>query len=605
MDSKKPAKMLQHLRQKMPQMKKMPQMPQMKKLPRLRRGKTAPDKDLAELDHTLDHRMSASVPDIHDMRQQYNSPSHSSPSEPGGGGSGLVMKSVTGGAGRSDAAHRTGWASQESFDGLSVEDKDSPETNYRPAGGTEPKGMMNVYSPDPASVEISKDNAQYETGNESHMSDSAGDHLKSFLLTINLKEGHNLVIRDRCGTSDPYVKFKLDGKMIHKSKVVYKNLNPTWNETFSLHVKDLHHNLYIKVYDRDLTTDDFMGSASVALSDLEMDKHSEMSLPLSDPNSMEDDMGNILLDICLSHRDSKKHNNVGKVSNPQWKEKFSFNQFPDKPENLEVELLSKGIRNEECLGTPVKDIHEVLVVTIFDDDGDKAPDFLGKVAIPLLTIHNGQTIAFPLKKVDLGALLKGSVTLEMEVFFNAVRAGLRTFNPKEKRIMEDNPKFSKKVLGRNVLRITNMFKGMKSSGLYIKSCLQWERVHRSLIALLESEKKGLMDKIHMVQDTILIVQNVLDEVASFGERIKNTFNWSVPFLSCLAFVIFVIATILTYYVSLRYIILIWGINKFTKKLRKPYAVDNNEVLDFLTRVPSDVQKVHYSEMMDIGKKKLA
>jgi len=39
--------------------------------------------------------------------------------------------------------------------------------------------------------------------------------------------------------------------------------------------------------------------------------------------------------------------------------------------------------------------------------------------------------------------------------------------------------------------------------------------------LKESEKKGLMDKIHMVQDTILIVQNVLDEVASFGERIKK------------------------------------------------------------------------------------
>lgn len=34
-----------------------------------------------------------------------------------------------------------------------------------------------------------------------------------------------------------------------------------------------------------------------------------------------------------------------------------------------------------------------------------------------------------------------------------------------------------------------------------------------------------------------------------------------------------------------------GINKFTKKLRNPYAIDNNEILDFLSRVPSDVQKV--------------
>lgn len=38
-------------------------------------------------------------------------------------------------------------------------------------------------------------------------------------------------------------------------------------------------------------------------------------------------------------------------------------------------------------------------------------------------------------------------------------------------------------------------------------------------------------------------------------------------------------------------IFVLGINKFTKKLRNPYSIDNNEVLDFLSRVPSDVQKV--------------
>ena len=36
--------------------------------------------------------------------------------------------------------------------------------------------------------------------------------------------------------------------------------------------------------------------------------------------------------------------------------------------------------------SPIKDVHEVLEVTIFDEDGDKAPDFLGKTAIPLLMV---------------------------------------------------------------------------------------------------------------------------------------------------------------------------------------------------------------------------
>lgn len=37
-----------------------------------------------------------------------------------------------------------------------------------------------------------------------------------------------------------------------------------------------------------------------------------------------------------------------------------------------------------------------------------------------------------------------------------------------------------------------------------------------------------------------------------------------------------------------------GINKFTKKLRNPYAIDHSEILDFLKRVPSDVQKVRFN-----------
>lgn len=42
-----------------------------------------------------------------------------------------------------------------------------------------------------------------------------------------------------------------------------------------------------------------------------------------------------------------------------------------------------------------------------------------------------------------------------------------------------------------------------------------------------------------------------------------------------------------------------GIHKFTKKLRNPYAIDNNEVVDFLSRVPSDVQMVISAELIDI------
>lgn len=34
----------------------------------------------------------------------------------------------------------------------------------------------------------------------------------------------------------------------------------------------------------------------------------------------------------------------------------------------------------------IKDIHSVLEVTVYDEDRDRSADFLGKVAIPLLSV---------------------------------------------------------------------------------------------------------------------------------------------------------------------------------------------------------------------------
>ncbi|XP_034041068.1 multiple C2 and transmembrane domain-containing protein 2 isoform X2 [Thalassophryne amazonica] len=843
------------------------------KLPHFRRNKEIINKPVVQLERTMDHRMSASVPDMRDMKHdysqmsssvrhpQYNMPDYSDHSnslcEPDTyqteGGSSLNMK--LGGSNRKGEErlsmpvdYTDSVSSHESHSDVCENEEEMEEgsSNQRPAWDIEPEElalpeMMTIYSPEPFTVEGPQDDSQGEMANEGEsVADKIGELPRSFLLTVNLKEGHNLVIRDRCGTSDPYVKFKLEGKTLYKSKVIYKSLNPIWNETFSLPVKDLSQRLYIKVYDRDLTTDDFMGSASVLLSNLEFDKICKLSLALDDPNSLEEDMGVVVVAMSLSHRngDSKRGNsadlsqslrlsetlkksqlwsvvvsvtlvegqalqldsqagllfvrfrlgeqryrskNQYKVTNPQWRERFSFNQFLDSTDIMEVELWSKeGRKTEECLGMfevnlsritigqqqlfthtlehgrgrlvflvarnscsgvsisdlcaapldeaqerqaqlqkyslnaslkilhdvgflqikvikatdllaadlngksdpfcvlelvndrlqthtvykslypewnkvftlPVKDIHDVLMVTIFDEDGDKAPDFLGKVAIPLLSIRNGQQTDFLLKKEDLGGLSKGSITLELEVIFNPIKASIKTFQPKERGFMEDNPKFSKKILARNVLRVQTLFKAIRSTLQYIKSCFQWESIQRSLLAFLvfvltvwhwqfymlpfflvllilwnyihissgpvsheldtldladedeedekESEKKGLMERFHMIQDSVITLQTLLDDIACFGERIKNTFNWSVPFLSTLALMIFITVTIITYFIPIRYIVLLWGINKFTKRLRKPHGIDNNEVLDFLSRVPSDVQKVQYSLIKSSG-----
>ena len=75
------------------------------------------------------------------------------------------------------------------------------------------------------------------------------------------------------GTSDPYVKFKMGNKVIHKSKTIYRDLNPTWDEDFDVTVDDLGTPLQVRVFDYDWgLQDDFLGSALLDLNRLDVNK---------------------------------------------------------------------------------------------------------------------------------------------------------------------------------------------------------------------------------------------------------------------------------------------------------------------------------------------
>lgn len=104
----------------------------------------------------------------------------------------------------------------------------------------------------------------------------------------------------------------------------------------------------------------------------------------------------------------------------------------------------------------VKDINNVLEVTVYDEDRDHKVEFLGKVIIPLLKIRNGERKWYPLKDKKLRSRAKGSnpqILLEMTVVWNPVRACIRTLNPKEEKYMQAEVKFKRQVFVRNVLRL--------------------------------------------------------------------------------------------------------------------------------------------------------
>ncbi|XP_072462229.1 multiple C2 and transmembrane domain-containing protein 1 isoform X7 [Notamacropus eugenii] len=472
-----------------------------------------------------------------------------------------------------------------------------------------------------------------------------------YQLDITLRRGQNLAARDRGGTSDPYVKFKIGGKEVFRSKIIHKNLNPVWEEKACILIDHPREPLYIKVFDYDFgLQDDFMGSAFLDLTLLELKRPTDVTLTLKDPHYPDHDLGTILLSVILtpkegeqrdvtmlmrkswkrsskfqtqslrlsdlhrkSHlwrgivsitliegRDLKAMDSNGfsdpyvkfrlghqkykskimpKTLNPQWREQFDFHLYEERggiiditawdkdagkrddfigrcqidlsslsreqTHKLELQLeegeghlvllvtltasatvsisdLSvnsledqkereailkryspmrmfhnvkdvgflqvKVIRAEGLMAADVtgksdpfcvvelnndrllthtvyknlnpewnkvftfniKDIHSVLEVTVYDEDRDRSADFLGKVAIPLLT----------------------------------VKASIRTLIPKEQKYIEEENRLSKQLLLRNFIRMKRCVMVLVNAAYYINSCFDWDSPPRSLAAFV-------------------------------------------------------------------------------------------------------------------------
>ncbi|XP_065086202.1 multiple C2 and transmembrane domain-containing protein isoform X2 [Ochlerotatus camptorhynchus] len=681
-------------------------------------------------------------------------------------------------------------------------------------------------SPTVASTSLSSDDVQRrrETQLRQH---------SFFQLRINLLSGHNLVAMDKSGTSDPYVKFKVGGRLLYKSKTVHKDLNPVWDETFVVPVEDPFQPINIKVFDYDWgLQDDFMGSAKLHLTSLELNRAEELTIKLEDAQRATKDLGEIKLSVTLwpkTQEDKEQRNpkladasrrlksqiwssvvtivlieakglppdaeNVlndvyvrfrlgnekykSKTSyRARWLEQFDLHLFDD-DQLLELIVCGKyntygkctiDLRNlprerthgmwhplEECTGevqlmltisgttasetitdltsyredpkertqqqkryiwhrslqnlrdvghltvkvfgatglaaadiggksdpfvvlelinarlqtqteyktlTPnwnkiftfnVKDMSSVLDITVFDEDRDHKVEFLGRVMIPLLQIKNGEKRWYALKDKKMYSRAKGThpqILLEMTVAWSKVRAALRVLEPKEEKLVQQEAKFKRQLFLRNVTRLKAVIMYFIEVGQFVQSCFEWESPVRSFIALVlwicgciwfdisaipaavllyllknwlirwltgssststadeydvasddeddddkeKEEKKTIKERLQAIQEVSQSVQNTIGYLASLGESVKNTFNFSVPELSWLTAFLLLIVCLVLHYVPIRVLLLLWGLVKFSRRIVRPHSVPNNEVLDLLSRVPDDEEIIMWREL---------
>uniref|UniRef100_H2Y6V9 C2 domain-containing protein n=1 Tax=Ciona savignyi TaxID=51511 RepID=H2Y6V9_CIOSA len=500
------------------------------------------------------------------------------------------------------------------------------------------------------------------------------------VATVQLVSGSNLPARDANGFSDPYVKFTM-GKAKKKSKVCYKTLNPVWKDEFIFQLfNNESSTLDVTVWDKDnYRKDDFIGRCELNLWDIEREVTHSLQLGLLDTP------GNLLFLITI-HDIEPRENSLTSydLSNlrTRYNKTATFQDLPDvgfaelkvisatglRAADINgksdpfcvVQLCNARAQTQTCYKTldpvwnrvftfPIRDIHDVFDICIFDSDNVTDREFLGRVAIPILRGVNGVERTYALKDRKLKERTKGTVTIQISYIYNPIRAAIRTLSPREEKYMEEDLKFKKNLLLSNFQRVWRLMQSIIATAEFINSCFTWVNPRRSAVAFmvagvvgfmwgalekaplalgwlklglwglgllgslnsctaqmnhyditnddddvdeeLSSNKPSLLQRLSALQEVLTKVQNILDFIASFGERVKNTFAWRVPFLSWLAVCVLCVVAVVLYYFPLRGIVLLWGINKFTKRLRKPNFVPNNEVMDFLSRVPSNVQIV--------------
>ncbi|XP_066589828.1 multiple C2 and transmembrane domain-containing protein isoform X1 [Prorops nasuta] len=535
----------------------------------------------------------------------------------------------------------------------------------------------------------------------------------SSVVTIVLVEAKNLLPMDIDGLSDPYVKFRL-GTEKYKSKVSNKTLNPVWLEQFDLHLYEdpyLGQELEVTVWDRDRShQDDLMGRTVIDLATLERETTHRLW------RELEDGSGSIFLLLTISGTTASEtiSDLAAHEETPQERgqllSRYSLVNSLQRPRDVGhlivkvyrgqglaaadlggksdpfcvLELVNARLQTQTEYKTlapnwqkiftfNVKDINSVLEVTVYDEDRDHKVEFLGKVAIPLLRIRNGEKRWYALKDKKLRCRAKGNcpqILLELTVVWNIFRACIRTLNPKEKKYMEPEVKFKRQVFLRNVFRLKAIIIIFIDIGKYIQSCWEWESKIRSILALVffvlacyyfepwmlpaaailiilkyylvavvtgaplssltwshytdhdgtcddgpstpgaddddddedkdKEEKKSLKERLQAIQEVTQTVQNSIGYLASLAERVKNLFNFTVPYLSYLAMILALVGCAVLYFIPVRYLILAWGVNKFSRKILRPHSVPNNEVLDLISRVPDDEELLSYRELKPIA-----
>ncbi|XP_075982632.1 multiple C2 and transmembrane domain-containing protein-like isoform X2 [Anticarsia gemmatalis] len=322
---------------------------------------------------------------------------------------------------------------------------------------------------------------------------------------------------------------------------------------------------------------------------------------------------------CTLELDNEKvqTHKVSNTAEPEWNKTYVFNIF---------------------------DVTSVLEVKVHDSSlNSLLNDFLGRVSIPLLRITDGEVRWYGLKDNSKRRSAKGNyprVRLEMSIFWNPVIASLKLFRPKQVKYVAKPQKFDIPLIYKNCKFIRDTFDFLYRINESFKLLFEWEDRELAYTAIImwlafwyyfepwmgpllilalfpvvyvldkrhswdlskvyntdEQADAGntedlhnsetMTDKIKGLPEMTLTITDGIEYMVSAAERLYNLAAFKVPYLTCLTAVLLIGGSIVLYIIPFKYLMMTSGLYKFSRKRINPDRVLNNDLLDFISRIPDN------------------
>ncbi|XP_055335584.1 multiple C2 and transmembrane domain-containing protein 1-like isoform X2 [Paramacrobiotus metropolitanus] len=372
------------------------------------------------------------------------------------------------------------------------------------------------------------------------------------MLTVKVFRGCSLRAADLNGKSDPYCILQLVNARL-QTQVEPKTLDPEWNRVFTFPVNDVHSALDITVMDMDQDKkSDFLGRVAIPL--LRIQNNERRWYALKDQKLQGRAKGAILLEMEMIYNPLRA---AFRTLHPK---EVCFDRQESK---FKTQVFVRNITRLKSIMLPVLEFGHFLQSCFnWESRARSMTVFISY----LLIVYFFQMWMIPAGL--LGIFL-------MYYIKQHFLASTYTRDPRDEELADYlDQKLDSDDEDEDNVR-SSYFSGSGGN---------------------KTANVTLMTRMRVAQEQLKVVQNLMGFVGDLAERISNTFHFTVPWISYLVIILLTVASVILYFIPLRLLLLIWGVNKFTKKLRNPNAASNNELLDLLSRVHTNDESKMYKEL---------